>query len=157
VLLVQKLEYNCQIAIEKLSPLLHYKQGNEMVSLPYSVAAVMAFFVVAPVVAANAEDHIRVTVEHLKEAMESAREGRVQGVVNHTEEAKKELIEENKEHPYTRLQKPIYGEHEKAEHDREVFEEMDLAIEEAKEGDSIEAAEALERASFHLKEREQAK
>ena len=110
-----------------------------MIRYRYSVAAVLAFFVTAPVVV-HAEDHIR-----------------AEGVVNHTEEAKKELIEENKEHPYTQLQKPIYGEHEKAEHDREVFEEMDIAIEKAKEGDSREAGEALERASTHLKERERAK
>ena len=51
-----------------------------------------------------------------------------------TEEARKELIEDNKEHPYTYLQKPIYGEHEKAEHDKEIFEEMEEAITEAGEG-----------------------
>jgi type III secretory pathway component EscR len=127
-----------------------------MIRYPYGVAAVLAFFVAAPVVV-RAEDHMKKTVEHLEKAMKSAREGRAEGVVNHTEEAKKELIEENKEHPYTHLQKPIYGEHEKAEHDREVFEEMDIAIEKAKEGDSREAGEALERASTHLKERERAK
>ena len=78
-------------------------------------------------------------------------------MLQHTEEARKELIEQNKEHPYTHLQKPIYGEHEKAEHDREVFEEMELAVDEAKEGHSKEAVEALERASEHLREKEQAK
>lgn len=126
-----------------------------MIRYPYGFAAILAFFVAAPV-AVCAENHRKKTVEHLEKATKSAREGRAEGVVNHTEAAKKELIEENKEHPYTHLQKPIYGEHEKAEHDREVFEEMDIAIEKAKEGDSREAGEALERAT-HLKERERAK
>jgi hypothetical protein len=78
-------------------------------------------------------------------------------VGSHAEEAKKELIEDNKEHPYTQLQKPIYGEHEKAEHDKEVFEEMDIAIEEAKEGDVKDATEAAERAASHLREKEQSR
>ncbi len=75
----------------------------------------------------------------------------------HSEEARKELIEDNKEHPYTYLQKSIYGEHEKAEHDKEAFEELDEAISEARAGHSKEATEAAKRASIHLKEKEEAK
>src|SRR4029079_5663201 len=106
---------------------------------------------------AHAEDHGKKAQEHLREALESGKKGNTEGVRIHTEEARKELIEDNKEHPYTYLQKPIYGEHEKAEHDREVFEEMDMAIDEAKDGHSQQAVEALERASGHLWEKEHAK
>ena len=67
-----------------------------MIRYPYGVAAVLAFFVAAPVVV-RAEDHMKKTVEHLEKAMKSAREGRAEGVVSHTEEAKKELIERRKE------------------------------------------------------------
>jgi hypothetical protein len=127
-----------------------------MIVYAINLALILAVFV-AGAGAVYANDYGRKTAEHLEEAIKSGKEGRTQGVVSHTEEARKELIEQNKEHPYTHLQKPIYGEHEKAEHDREVFEEMELAIEEAKEGHSPEAVEALERASDHLREKEQAK
>jgi hypothetical protein len=128
----------------------------KMILYAINLALVLAAFVAGPGVV-YADDHGKRTAEHLEEAIKSGKEGRAQGVVSHTEEARKELIEQNKEHPYTHLQKPIYGEHEKAEHDREVFEEMELAIDEAKEGHSREAIEALERASDHLKEKEHAK
>ncbi|WP_107693920.1 small metal-binding protein SmbP [Nitrosospira sp. Nsp2] len=128
----------------------------KMIVYAINVAAVLAAFA-AGLGIAYADDHSKKTSEHLEEAIRSGKEGSTQGVVSHTEEAKKELIEQNKEHPYTHLQKPIYGEHEKAEHDREVFEEMDLAIDEAKEGHSQQAVEALERASDHLREKEHAK
>jgi hypothetical protein len=90
----------------------------------------------------------------LEQAIESRRKGDARGVGRHAQEAKRELIEENKEHPYTNPQTLIYGEHEKAEHDKEVFEEMDIAIEEAEEGDVKDAAE---RAARHLREKEQSK
>ena len=105
----------------------------------------------------HAEDHAKKAQEHLQEAIESGRKGNAEGVRVHTEEARKELIEDNKEHPYTYLQKPIYGEHEKVEHDKETFEDMEEAISEASEGHSAEATEAAERASLHLKEKEEAK
>jgi hypothetical protein len=103
------------------------------------------------------EDHGKRASEHLNEAIKSGKAGSSAGVVSHTEEAKKELIEQNKDHPYTHLQKPIYGEHQKAEHDEEVFEEMDEAIDEAKDGHIQEAVEAVERASMHLREKEQSR
>jgi cellobiose-specific phosphotransferase system component IIA len=102
---------------------------------------------------AEEEDHDKKALEHLEKAIRSGKEGNVKGISSHTEEGKKELIEANKEHPYTNLQKPIYGEHEKAEHDKEAFEEMDEAISEAREGHVEEAVEAVERASTHLKEK----
>jgi hypothetical protein len=122
----------------------------------YSLIVASASFVAVPGMV-HAEDHAKKTEEHLEEAIKSGKEGSTQGVVRHTEEARKELIEENEEHPYTNLQKHIYGEHEKAEHDKEVFEEMEIAIDEAKEGHAQQAVEALERASIHLREKEQAK
>lgn len=103
------------------------------------------------------EDHGKKAKEHLEEAIKSGKEGSTQGILRHSEEARKELIEQNKDHPYTNLQKPIYGEHQKAEHDKETFEEIEEAIEEAKEGHTQEAVEAVERASTHLREKEQSK
>ena len=111
----------------------------------------------SPAVVHAEEDHGENAKKHLEQAVESGRRGDVKGLGSHAQEAKRELIEENKEHPYTHLQKPIYGEHEKAEHDREVFEEMDLAIEEAEEGDVKDATEAAERASWHLLEKDKSK
>ena len=127
-----------------------------MIAQVINLAMVLGIFV-AGTGMAYADDHGKKTAEHLEEAIKSGKQGSTQGVLQHTEEARKELIEQNKEHPYTHLQKPIYGEHEKAEHDREIFEEMELAVDEAKEGHSKEAVEALERASEHLREKEQAK
>ena len=78
-------------------------------------------------------------------------------MVNADERARKELIEQNKDHPYPHPQKPIYGGHQKAEHDKEIFEEMDTASEEAKEGHTQEAVEAVERTSIHLQEKGQSR
>lgn len=103
------------------------------------------------------EDHGRKAKEHLEEAIKSGKEGSTRGILSHSEEARKELIEQNNDHPYTNLQKPIYGEHQKAEHDKEVFEEIEEAIEEAKEGHTQQAVEAVERASVHLREKEQSR
>jgi hypothetical protein len=114
-------------------------------------------FLATPAFMVNADEHGRKAQEHLEEAIKSGQKGSTQGVVSHTEEAKKELIEQNKDHPYTNLQKPIYGEHEKMEHDKEIFEEMDIAIDEAKGGHTQEAVEAVERASIHLQEKEQSR
>jgi hypothetical protein len=114
------------------------------------------FFAMSPAMV-NADEHSRKAQEYLEKAIKSGKEGSTEGVVSHTEEARKELIEQNKDHPYTNLQKPIYGEHEKAEHDKEIFEEMDVAIDEAKGGHTQEAVEAVERASVHLQEKEQSK
>jgi hypothetical protein len=108
-------------------------------------------------ISARAEDHGKKAQEHLQEAIESGKKGNAAEVLFHTEEARRELIEDNKEHPYTQLQKPIYGENEKAEHDKEAFEEIDEAIDEAEDGDAKDAAEAAARASAHLREKEEAK
>src|SRR5687768_9289924 len=115
----------------------------------YSLIIVLTSFVAVSGVV-HAEDHVKKTREHLEEAIKSGKEGSAQGVVSHTEEARKKLIEENKEHPYTNLQKSIYGEYKKAGHDKEVFEAMEIAIDEAREGYAQQAVEALERASIHL-------
>ena len=122
----------------------------------YSLIIVLTSFVAGPGMV-HAEDRVKKTEEHLEEAIKSGREGSAQAVVRHTEEARKELIEQNKEHPYTNLQKSIYGEHKKAEHDKEVFEAMEIAIGEARQGYIQQAVEALEQARIHLREKEQAK
>jgi hypothetical protein len=101
------------------------------------------------------EDHDKKALEHLDKAIQSGREGNAKGISTHAAEGKRELIEANKEHPYTHLQKSIYGEHERAEHDKEAFEEMDEAIGEAREGHVAEAVEAVERASMHVKEKQE--
>lgn len=126
------------------------------ISWECNLLAGLAFLAMHPALV-SADEHGKKAHEHLEEAIKSGKEGSTEGVVNHTEEARKELIEQNKDHPYTNLQKPIYGEHEKAEHDKEVFEEMDMAIDEAKGGHTQEAVEAIERASVHLQEKEQSR
>lgn len=108
-------------------------------------------------ISAHAEDHGKKAREHLQEAVESGKKGNAAEALFHMEEARRELIEDNKEHPYTQLQKPIYGEHEKAEHDKEAFEDIDEAIDETEDGDTKDAAEAAARASAHLEEKEEAK
>jgi hypothetical protein len=128
--------------------------NNSTRTYDYGFWTVLAAMVLSPLVVHAEEDHSKNPRTHLEQAIESGRKGDARGVGSHAKEAKRELIEENKEHPYTHLQKPIYGEHEKAEHDKEVFEEMDIAIEEAEEGDVKDAAE---RAARHLREKEQSK
>ena len=128
-----------------------------MKTFPHGCWMILVSIAACATVVQAEEDHGENAKKHLEQAVESGRKGDAKGVGSHTEEAKRELIEENKEHPYTHLQKPIYGEHEKAEHDREVFEEMDLAIEEADEGDVKDATEAAERASWHLLEKNKSK
>ncbi len=103
------------------------------------------------------EDHGKKAKSHLQEAIKGGKENSTERVITHAEQAKKELIEENKDHPYTHFQKPLYGEHHKAEHDKEVFQAMEEAIDVAKEGHVQEAVEAVERASIHLQEKEQSK
>ena len=133
------------------------KRSMKMFTRPYSLLIILAVCVAIPGAVHAYEDHSKKAGEHLEKAIKSGKEGSVQGVISHIEEAKKELIEDNVEHPYTHIQKPIYGEHDKAEHDKEVFEEMDMAIEEAKDGHAQQAVEAVERASVHLREKVHAK
>ncbi|MEO8768136.1 MAG: small metal-binding protein SmbP [Nitrosospira sp.] len=123
-------------------------------SCAYGFLASLVFLTAGPAMV-NADEHGKKAQEYLEKAIKSGKEGSTEGVVSHTEEARKELIKQNKDHPYTNLQKPIYGEYEKVEHDKEIFEEMDVAIDEAKGGHTQEAVEAVERASIHLQEKEQ--
>lgn len=130
---------------------------NSIKPLTYGIVTVLLSLAISIGLVHAEEDHGKKAKEHLEEAIKSGKEGSTQGVLSHSEEARKELIEQNKDHPYTNLQKPIYGEHQKAEHDKEAFEEIEEAIEEAKEGHTQEAVEAVERASTHLREKEQSK
>lgn len=123
----------------------------------YSKTILLVAFAAISGVAYAQEDHGKKAEEHLEMALKSGKAGDAKGVISHTEEARKELIDDNENHPYTHLQKPIYGEHQKAERDEEIFEEMDKAIEEAREGHTREAVEAVERASRHLREKEEVK
>ncbi|PTR06051.1 anaphase-promoting complex subunit 5 [Nitrosospira sp. Nsp5] len=126
-------------------------------TLTYGIVTVLLSLAISIGLVHAEEDHGKKAKEHLEEAIKSGKEGSTKGILSHSEEARKELIEQNKDHPYTNLQKPIYGEHQKAEHDKEAFEEIEEAIEEAKEGHTQEAVEAVERASTHLREKEQSK
>ncbi|MGH8762407.1 MAG: small metal-binding protein SmbP [Nitrosospira sp.] len=101
------------------------------------------------------EDHEIRAEQYLRKAMESARKGNAKDVARHTEEARKQLIEQNREHPYAHPNVSIYGEHPKAEHDEATFEEMAKAISEANKGNAKEAGDAAGRAYIHLKKKEQ--
>ena len=98
-------------------------------------------------------EHEEKALQELERAVRSAETGDAAGVINHTEKAKKHLIEENREHPYTHPFVSIYGQFPKAEHDIETFEEMDKAIGEAKKGNLPGAGEAARSASIHLKQK----
>lgn len=103
------------------------------------------------------DEHEEKALQELKLAVRSAENEDAEGVIDHTEKAKKHLIVENREHPYTHPFVSIYGQFPKAEHDMETFEEMDKAIGEAKKGDLVKAAEAARRASVHLKQKARSK
>ena len=103
--------------------------------------------------AAAQDDHEKKAGESLKKAMESGKKGNAKGVVRHAEEARKQLIEENRDHPYIHSSIHIYGENPKAEQDDATFEEIAKAIGEANKGNAKEAGEAARRAYIHLKER----
>jgi hypothetical protein len=103
------------------------------------------------------EDHEKKAEQLLKKAMESGRKGNAKAVAKHTEAARNHLIQQNREHPYTHPSLHIYGENPKAEHDDALFEEMALAISEAKKGNARAGGEAASRAYLHLKEKERAK
>lgn len=103
------------------------------------------------------EDHEKKAEQLLKKAMESGRKGNAKAVIRHTEEARNQLIEHNKEHPYTHPTLHIYGENPKAEHDDAVFEEMASAIGEARKGNAKAGGEAASRAYLHLQKREHSK
>jgi hypothetical protein len=103
------------------------------------------------------DEHEDKALQELGLAVRSAENEDAGGVIAHTEKAKKHLIEENREHPYTQPFISIYGQFPKAEHDMETFEEMDKAIGEAKKGNFTRAAEAARRASVHLKQKARSK
>lgn len=125
---------------------------------PYAFGLLAVVFIAVCSETVYAEDEHRMkAVRELEKAVASGEKGNATGVVSHTEEAKKHLIEANKKHPYTHPFKPVYGHDPKAEHDKETFEEMGKAISEAKKGRAKEAGEAAKRASIHLKEKLQSK
>jgi hypothetical protein len=103
------------------------------------------------------DEHEDKALQELGLAVRSAENEDAGGLIDHTEKAKQHLIEENREHPYTHPFVSIYGQFPKAEHDMGTFEEMDKAIEEAKKGNLIKAAEAARRASVHLKQKARSK
>ena len=119
----------------------------------------LAFIYIAAcsVVVYAKDEHVKKAIQELEQAVESGKKGDAKGVARHTEEAKKHVVEENKEHPYIQPFKPVYGQEQKAEHDKETFEEMEKAIAEAKKGRAKEAGEAAGRAVTHLKEKEESK
>ena len=103
------------------------------------------------------DEHAKEATQHLEQAVESGNKGDAEGAAAHSEEAKKHVIEENKEKPYTQPPKPIYGENPKAEHDRATFKEIGKAKGHAKKGHAKKAADAAKKAETHLQEKEQSK
>ena len=103
------------------------------------------------------EDHEEKAEQLLKKAVESGRKGNAKAVARHTEAARNHLIQHNREHPYIHPSLHIYGENPKAGHDDALFEEMALAISEAKKGNARAGGEAASRAYLHLKEKERSK
>jgi hypothetical protein len=103
------------------------------------------------------DEHEERALQELRQAVTSAERGNAAGIIDHTERAKKHLIEENREHPHTHPFVSIYGQFPKAEHDVETFEEMDKAIGAAKNGNLERAKEAVKKASMHLQQRAQSK
>lgn len=118
----------------------------------YSLAAFI-FLSGCSTVDYSRHEHEEKALQELEQAVRSAEKSDAAGVINHTEKAKKHLIEENREHPYTHPFVSIYGQFPKAEHDIETFEEMDKAIGEAKKGNLARAGEAAKSASIHLKQK----
>jgi hypothetical protein len=103
------------------------------------------------------EDHEKKAEQLLKKAMDSGRNGNAKAVIKYTEAARNELIQHNREHPYIHPSLHIYAENPKAEHDDALFEELALAVSEAKKGNARAGGEAASRAYLHLKEKERAK
>jgi hypothetical protein len=103
------------------------------------------------------EDHEKKAEQLLKKAVESGRKGDPKAVAQHTEAARNHLIQHNREHPYIHPSLHIYGENPKAGHDDALFEEMALAISEARKGNARAGGEAASRAYLHLKEKERSK
>jgi len=95
--------------------------------------------------------------KHLEQAVESGKIGDTKGEAIETEEAEKDLIQENKENPYTQPSKHITGENPKAEHDKAAFDEMEKAKAHAKKGHAKQAADAAKKAEAHIKEKELSK
>lgn len=104
-----------------------------------------------------AGEHGQEATQHLEKAVESGNQGDAAGAAAHTEEAKKHVIEQNAEQPYTQPAKQITGENPKAEHDKATFEQMSKATSHAKKGHGKKAATAAGKAVSHLQEKEQSK
>ena len=123
-----------------------------------NLLASLIFIAGNSVLAYAAEDeHAKEAEQQLEQAVESGKKSDAKGVTVHSEEAKKHLIEENKEKPYPQPLKQITGENPKAEHDKATFEEIGKAEGHAKKGEASEAAGHAKNASTHLKEKEQSK
>jgi Small metal-binding protein len=102
-------------------------------------------------------EHAKEAEQHLEKAIESGKTGDTKTEAIQTEEAEKDLIQENKEKPYTQPQKQIYGENPKAEHDKAAFEDIEKAKAHAKKGHAKEAADSAKKAETHIQEKEQSK
>ena len=103
------------------------------------------------------DEHAKEAEQHLEKAIESGKTGDTKTEAIQTEEAEKDLIQENKEKPYTQPQKQIYGENPKAEHDKAAFEDIEKAKAHAKKGHAKEAADSAKKAETHIQEKEQSK
>jgi Small metal-binding protein len=129
-----------------------------MKTLSYSLLAGLIFIACNYTLAYAAEDeHAKEAEQHLEKAIESGKTGDTKSEAIQTEEAEKDLIQENKEKPYTQPSKHITGENPKAEHDKAAFEDIEKAKAHAKKGHAKAAADSAKKAETHIQEKEQSK
>ncbi len=129
-----------------------------MKKLSYNLLATLVFISGSSMLAHAAEDpHAKEAIQHLEKAIESGKTGDTKSEAVQTNEAEKDLIQENKEKPYTQPSKHITGEYPRAEHDNAAFEDIEKAKAHAKKGHAKEAADAAKKAVTHIQEKEQSK
>lgn len=129
-----------------------------MKTLSYSFFAGLIFIAGSFTLAHAVEnEHAKEAEQHLEKAIESGKAGDIKNETIQTEEAEKDLIQENKEKPYTQPPKHITGENPKAEHDKAAFDEIEKAKGHAKQGHAKQAADSAKKAETHIQEKEQSK
>lgn len=102
-------------------------------------------------------DHAKEAMQHLEKAVESGNKGDAKSAGAQSEEAEKDIIQENREKPYTQPPKHITGENPRAEHDKATFDDIEKAKGYAKKGRAKDAADAAKEAEIHLQKKEQSK
>ncbi|MCK9398307.1 MAG: hypothetical protein M0Q44_22315 [Methylobacter sp.] len=129
-----------------------------MKKLSYNLLASLIFIAGSSTLAHAAEDeHAKEAMQHLEKAIESGKTGDTKTEAVQINEAEKDLVQENKEKPYTQPSKHITGEYPRAEHDKAAFDDIEKAKAQAKTGHAKEAADAAKKAEIHIQDKEQSK